>query len=108
MVGYAQLFTEEEHAVMGALRMHGVDIQINTPGTILRDHKNPEEVMYILRGRGLGVAEGIEHKISAGSFLYTPEGDIHGIRRVDETLQYVLVEFINHDKMWTERAFTKD
>jgi quercetin dioxygenase-like cupin family protein len=87
--------------------MHGVDIQINTPSTILRDHKNPEEVMYILRGAGIGVAEGIEHEISAGSFLYTPEGDIHGIRRVDETLQYVLVEFIHHDKMWTERSNTK-
>jgi mannose-6-phosphate isomerase-like protein (cupin superfamily) len=108
MVGYTQLFKEEEHAVMGALRMHAVDIQTNTPGITLRDHKNPEEIMYFLRGKGAGVAEGVEHEVRAGSFLYTPEGDIHGIRRVDETLQYVVIEFVHHDKMWTERAYSKD
>jgi quercetin dioxygenase-like cupin family protein len=104
MVGYTQLFKEEEHAVMGALRMHGVDIQTNTPGRTLHDHRNPEEIMYFLRGRGTGVAEGVEHDIRAGSLLYTPEGDIHGIRKVDDTLQYVVIEFIEHDKMWAERA----
>jgi quercetin dioxygenase-like cupin family protein len=88
--------------------MHAVDIQTNTPGITLRDHKNPEEIMYFLRGKGAGVAEGVEHEVRAGSFLYTPEGDIHGIRRVDETLQYVVIEFVHHDKMWTERAYSKD
>lgn len=104
MVGYTQLFKEEEHAVMGALRMHGVDIQTNTTGITLHDHRNPEEIMYFLRGRGTGVAEGVEHDVRAGSLLYTPEGDIHGIRKVDDTLQYVVIEFIEHDKMWAERA----
>lgn len=108
MIAYTQLFKEEEHAVMGALRMHGVDIQTNTEGITLHDHKNPEEIMYFLKGKGAGVAEGVEHEIRSGSFLYTPEGDIHGIRRVDETMQYVVVEFIEHDKMWKERTYSKD
>lgn len=107
IVGYAQLFKEEEHAVLGALRMHALDIQTNTPGIELPDHKNPEEIMYILRGKGLGVSEGVEHQISAGSFLYTPEGGLHGIRSVDETIQYIVVEFVHHDKMWIERAYGK-
>lgn len=108
MIGYTQLFKEEEHAVMGALRMHAVDIQTNTPGIPNYDHRNPEEIMYFLRGKGIGVAEGIEHEVSAGSFLYTPEGDIHGIRQVEETLQYVVIEFVLHDKMWTERAYNNN
>jgi mannose-6-phosphate isomerase-like protein (cupin superfamily) len=108
MVGYTQLFKEEDHAVMGALRMHGVDIQTNTPGITLPNHRNPEEIMYFLRGKGIGVSGDVEHEIRAGSFLYTPEGDIHGISKVDETLQYLVAEFIHHDKMWTERAYSKD
>jgi mannose-6-phosphate isomerase-like protein (cupin superfamily) len=105
IVGYTQIFTEEDHAVMGALRMHAVDIQTNTPGVNLHDHRNPEEIMYFLRGKGAGVAEGVEHEVRAGSLLYTPEGDLHGIRRVDETMQYVVVEFIQQNEAWTERGY---
>jgi mannose-6-phosphate isomerase-like protein (cupin superfamily) len=104
IVGYTQLFTEEQHAVMGALRMHGVDIQTNPTGVSLPDHRNPEEIMYILRGNGVGLAEGKTHDISPGSLLYTQEGELHGIRATNETLQYIVVEFIEHDKMWAERG----
>ena len=107
IVGYTQLFTEEQHAVMGAMRMHGVDIQTNPTGVSLPDHRNPEEIMYILRGNGVGLAEGKTHDIRPGSLLYTPEGETHGIRVTNETLQYVVVEFIEHDKMWAERSIKK-
>ena len=104
VVGYTQLFTEEQHAVMGALRMHGVDIQTNPTGVPLPEHRNPEEVMYVLRGKGVAVSEGEPYDVQPGSFLYTPEGEIHGIRETKETLQYIVVEFIEQDKMWTERG----
>jgi hypothetical protein len=36
--------------------------------------------------------------------VYTPEGAIHGIRAVEEPIQYIVVEFIDHPKMWSERG----
>jgi len=106
MVGYTQLFTEEEHAVMGALRMHAVNLQTNPPGYSLPEHRNPEEIMYILRGEGEAVSEGINQKVKSGSLLYTPEGVLHGIKNTNETspLQYLVIEFIDNEKMWAERA----
>lgn len=104
MVGYAQIFTEEDHAMMGAMRMHGLDVQTNPRGVSHPDHRNPEEVLYVLRGRGLAYSNGEEFEISPGSLVYTPEGTIHGIRSVEEHIQYIVVEFINYAEMWAERA----
>jgi hypothetical protein len=36
-----QIITEEEHAIMGALRMHALDIQTHAPLINLPEHKNP-------------------------------------------------------------------
>jgi mannose-6-phosphate isomerase-like protein (cupin superfamily) len=104
MVGYAQIFTEEEHAVMGALRMHGLDVQTNPTGVSHLDHRNPEEVLYVLRGKGLAFSDEEEFEIGPGSLVYTPEGAIHGIRKVEEHVQYIVVEFIDHPKMWAKRT----
>jgi mannose-6-phosphate isomerase-like protein (cupin superfamily) len=104
LVGYVQIFTEEEHALMGALRMHGLDIQTTPLGVSHLDHRNPEEVMYILRGKGIAFSDGESHEIGPGSMLYTPEGSIHGIRTVEEPIQYLVAEFIDHPKMWSERG----
>jgi quercetin dioxygenase-like cupin family protein len=104
LVSYIQIFKEEEHASMGALRMHAMDVQTNPPGVGLPDHKNPEEVMYVLMGRGVAFSDGESHEISSGSMVYTPEGAVHGIRSVEETLVYLVVEFVNQARMWSERG----
>ena len=102
-----QLFTEEQHALMGALRMHAIDIQTHAPLTDNPTHKNPEEIMYILRGKGEAVSGDERFKVSPGSFIYTAEGDDHGVFNTNEKLplQYFVLEFIEHDKMWSERAY---
>ena len=106
MVGYTQLFSEEEHAVMGALRMHAVDLQTNPPGYSLPEHRNPEEIVYVLRGEGEALSGKETHKVRPGSLVYTPEGEVHSVRNTHESLplQYICIEFIDHEKMWAERA----
>ena len=102
-----QLITEEEHALMGALKMHALDIQTHAPLTDNPEHKNPEEIMYILRGKGEAICGSEKHQVSPGSLIYSKEGEIHGIYNRDEKLplQYFVLEFIEHDKMWTERGY---
>jgi len=114
-IGYTQLFTEEEHAVMGALRMHAVDMQTHPAGEHkggfdetgkLRGHRNPEEIMFFLRGTGKAMAERIVYDVRPGSFLYTREGTEHGIwNTTDDILQYICMECIKHDKCWTEKGY---
>lgn len=106
MVGYTQLFKEEEHAVMGALRMHGIDLQTNPPGYKLPEHRNPEEVLYVLRGEGEATIEDVTEKVTPGSMLYIKEGKVHSINNTHKSLplQYVVVEFVDHEKMWAERS----
>ena len=102
-----QLITEEEHAIMGALKMHALDIQTHAPLTGNPEHKNPEEVMYVLRGNGEAICGENHYQVKPGSFIYSKEGEIHGIYNRDEKrpLQYFVLEFIEHDKMWTERGY---
>jgi len=102
-----QLFTEEEHAVMGALRMHAIDVQTHPPLANNPEHKNPEEIMYVLRGMGEAISGDERYKVEPGSLIYSKEGDIHGIYNTNELLplQYFVLEFIEHDKMWTDRAY---
>jgi mannose-6-phosphate isomerase-like protein (cupin superfamily) len=101
-----QLFTEEEHALIGALRFHSFDIQTHSPGIILPEHKNPEEIAYILRGRGEISAENSCYKVRPGSLVYTPEGVPHSVKNTSNSkpLQYIATEFIRHEKMWSYRT----
>jgi mannose-6-phosphate isomerase-like protein (cupin superfamily) len=100
-----QLFTEEEHALMGALRMHAIDVQTHAPLMNYVEHRNPEEIIYVLRGTGEILSNGTRHKVSPGSLVYTKEGDVHGIFNTNPVLplQYFVLEFIEHEKMWPER-----
>ena len=102
-----QLITEEEHAVMGALRMHALDIQTHPPMMVNPEHKNPEEIMYILRGEGRAVCNEDNYMVHPGSLVYSREGDVHGVYNTSDKLplQYFVLEFIEHDKMWTERGY---
>ena len=91
---------------MGALRMHGIDLQTNPPGYKLPEHRNPEEVLYVLRGEGEATIEDVTEKVTPGSMLYIKEGKVHSINNTHESLplQYVVVEFVDHEKMWDERS----
>lgn len=51
---------------------------------------------------------GESYEVYSGSLVYTPEGAIHGIRSVEETLEYVVVEFVDHPGMWQERGYAED
>ncbi len=99
-----QLFTEEEHAVMGARRMHSIDVQTHAPLVLLPIHSNPEEFGYILRGNGEVVSGLDKYSVGPGSLVYTPEGEPHSIRNVSEVLplQYVAFEFTEQDKSINE------
>jgi mannose-6-phosphate isomerase-like protein (cupin superfamily) len=99
-----QLFTEEEHAIMGARRMHSIDVQTHSPSVLLPIHKNPEEFGYILRGNA-EVTSGLEkYSVGPGSLVYTPEGEPHSILNTSATLplQYVAFEFTEQDKSLSE------
>lgn len=114
-IGYTQIFTEEEHAIMGSLRMHAVDIQTHPPfqhkgGIDARGqyvgHRNPAEIMFFLRGVGKAMAEGVLYDVRPGSYLYTSEGTLHGIWNPNNNiLEYICMELIQQDKSWTERGY---
>jgi len=101
-----QLITEEEHAVMGALRMHALDVQTHPPLSNNPEHKNPEEIMYILRGTGEAISGDNRYHVKPGSLIYAKEGDTHGIYNTSKELplQYFVLEFIEHDRSWTEKG----
>ena len=105
-----QIFTEEEHAVMGALRMHAIDVQTHAPLAKNPEHKNPEEVMYVLRGTGIAITGEERYNVSPGSLIYSQEGEIHGMYNTSDKLplQYFVLEFIKHDKMWTDRGYKEN
>jgi len=101
-----QLITEEEHAVMGALRMHALDVQTHAPLANNPAHINPEEIMYVLRGTGEAVTGNSRYEVKPGSLVYAKEGETHGIYNTSPTypLQYFVLEFIEHDRAWTEKG----
>lgn len=102
-----QLITEEQHAISGAYRMHGLDIQITPPRNEVSVHTNPEESMYFLRGEGEALSDEGRVKVRAGSFVHTPVDVQHGIFNTHSTLplEYFVLEYIEHDKAWTERGY---
>ena len=112
---HTQIITEEEHAIMGALRYHAVDVQTHTPGQHkgsvdgdgnFTGHRNPAEIMFFLRGTGKAMAEGVLYDVRPGSFLYTREGAEHGIfNTTGNMLEYICMEMIQHDMSWTERGY---
>jgi quercetin dioxygenase-like cupin family protein len=99
-----QIFTEEEHAIMGALRMHSLDVQTHAPGVVLPVHRNPEEFAYILRGTGEVMSGDDWVKVRPGSLVYTEEAVQHAVKNTSEDLpfQYVAFEFTRQDESWTE------
>ena len=99
-----QIFTEEEHALMGARRFHSLDVQTHSPGVELGIHRNPEEFGYFLRGCGEVVSGKERFLVRPGSLVYTEEGVPHSITNTSKEypLQYVAFEFTKQDESWSE------
>ena len=99
-----QIFTEEDHALMGSLRMHSLDVQTHAPGIVLPIHRNPEEFAYFLRGTGEVLSGDTWVKVRPGSLVYTGEGVQHAVKNTSQglPLQYVAFEFTKQDESWTE------
>ena len=91
---------------MGALRMHALDVQTHAPLANNPAHINPEEIMYVLRGTGEAVTGNSRYEVKPGSLIYAKEGETHGIYSTSPThpLQYFVLEFIEHDRAWTEKG----
>ena len=104
-----QIFTEEEHALMGALRMHSIDVQTHAPGVVLPVHRNPEEFAYILRGTGEVMSGDNRVRVRPGSLVYTEEAVPHAVKNTSEDLplQYVAFEFTRQDESWTEMGYNE-
>ena len=62
--------------------------------------------MYFLRGPGEAVSGNNRYKVKPGSLVYAKEGDMHGIYNTNTELplQYFVLEFIEHDKSWTQKG----
>ena len=99
-----QLMTEEFHALTGAHRFHALDVQTYERG----EHSNPEETAYFMRGVGEMLAGDTWYKVRPGSLIYVEEGENHAIRNTSEKgypLHYFVMEYVEQDKMWSERGY---
>ncbi len=63
------------------------------PGGWLSAHRHAAaEVYQVLTGRGVVILEGVEHAVRAGSGVYIPPNQEHGIRNTGEApLEFVYV-----------------
>jgi mannose-6-phosphate isomerase-like protein (cupin superfamily) len=102
--GEQQLITEEFHALFGAQRIHAIDIQSSGRNR----HQNPEETCYFMRGTGEMFVGDKWYKVRPGSLVYVEEGEAHEIKNTSKDgypLQYTCTEYMEQDKMWSERGF---
>ena len=99
VTGQTKILREEELMLMGSSRIHCVKVQSQATGTTIPPYTGPEEIIYQLSSRGELEAGGKKVKTRPGSFVYTPEGELHGFNNRHERfpLQYVLVELVEHD-----------
>jgi hypothetical protein len=100
------LITEEEHAVMGALRMHALDFQTNAHLANNPAHVNPEEIIYVLRGNRRSFIRRNTVQGQSRIISICPEGETHGIYNTNSMypLHYFVLEFIEHDRALTEKS----
>jgi len=97
LAGYVArpFFKEEDLVIAGTLRVHGMDVETLAPGYEAAPHIDPEEVLYVIRGEGEILSEGVRKPVRAGTLCYHEAGTPHGIwntSRVDE-MQYMVIEF---------------
>ena len=98
-----QLMTEEFHALVGAQRFHALDVQTwDRP-----EHSNPEETAYFMRGNGEMLSGDKWYKVRPGSLIYVEEGASHAVRSTnpDVPLHYYVMEYVEQDKMWSQRGY---
>jgi quercetin dioxygenase-like cupin family protein len=66
-------------------RSHGMIVNY-TGDTWTKSHHHPnaESVFFFLKGNGLALANGTEHPMRAGDFIYFAVNDSHGLRSADD------------------------
>lgn len=102
-LGSEQLMTEEFHALTGAHRFHALDIQeYDVP-----EHTNPEETAYFMRGTGKMRSGDDWYDVRPGTLVYVEEEATHEIR-CNHPTQYFVMEYVEQDKMWSQRGYQKD
>ena len=94
-----QLMTEEFHGLVGAHRFHALDVQTYD----VPEHTNPEETAYFMRGTGKMRSGDKWYDVKPGSLVYVEEEATHEIR-CNHPTQYFVMEYVEQDKMWRERA----
>lgn len=102
VTGQTKVLSEEELLVLGSSRIHCLKVQSQATGTSIPPYSGPEKIMYQLSSEGELDADGKKVKTRPGSFIYTPEGEMHGINNTHDRfpMQYVLVEFVDHEETW--------
>ena len=102
VTGQTKVLREEELMVLGSSRIHCVKVQTQATGTTIPPYSGPEEIIYQLSSEGELNSEGKRVKTRPGSFIYTPAGEMHSINNKHDRfpMQYVLVELVDHEKIW--------
>jgi mannose-6-phosphate isomerase-like protein (cupin superfamily) len=99
-----QLMTEEFHGLTGAHRFHALDIQTWDR----KEHTNPEETAYFLRGTGKMRVHDNWFDVKPGTLCYSEEGALHAVKNTNQEglpLQYYVMEYTEQDKMWSQRGY---
>lgn len=101
-LGPSQLFSEEQHALIGAQRIHAIDYQTFD----VLYHANPEETCYFMFGKGKMLSGEEWYDVGPGSLIYVQEAEAHEIKSdKNEQLNYVCLEYMEQDKMWRNRGY---
>ncbi|MBQ03220.1 hypothetical protein CL673_00695 [Candidatus Bathyarchaeota archaeon] len=101
ITGQTKVLNEQELIGLGASRIHCVKVQSQATGTEIPPYCGPERIMYQLSSTGELDSDGDKVRTRPGSFIYTPEGEMHSVNNTHEKfpMQYVLVEFVDHEQV---------
>lgn len=89
---------------LGSRRL-GLGTQVARAGTgiSLHMHGAEDEILYIIRGRGVGVVGRVQRELLPGSLIYIPQGAWHGVR-IDEEMEIMWIvsppHFAMHLREW--------
>jgi quercetin dioxygenase-like cupin family protein len=96
LVGFMSraIFNRSELEAAGASRTIGVDLETLTPLATLSTHTHEEEILYVLRGKGVVRSPGGDVQLEPGSVAYTGPHIPHSVHNTeDDNLQYLVWEF---------------
>lgn len=72
--------------VSGAKRLSGGNYQVLASGLAKKDQWHDEEVLYVIRGKGILVSSGKEYALRAGSIAHTPTNTLHRLNNTSQDM----------------------